>query len=151
MLRCWSLFARSLACALLVWLSLCGAGVEEVLAAIPPPPGLNYAFVQMQFVEISNINGVDQLFHADFFMLTSWLVNTAGTNFTVSSDLTTDVLASNFWSAATDKNQQQPAMSNLIVDVAFVLSPVLCDARCVVFVWCATGILPSSLLMHVKV
>ena len=35
--------------------------------------------------------------HADFYMKTSWVVDLAGRNFTLKSDLTKDDLAKNFW------------------------------------------------------
>jgi hypothetical protein len=54
-------------------------------------------YVQMQIIEISKIDGVEQAFHADFFMLTSWIVDLTGTTYTGKEDLTTEDMPKTFW------------------------------------------------------
>lgn len=91
----------SLVCCALLVLSM----LSTSYAAIAPPDigEPHWAYVQLQMVEISKIDGVEQAFRADFYMLTSWVVNnddifaTTGSYFTEDTDLTEDLLKSSTW------------------------------------------------------
>lgn len=91
--------------------------VSPVIGAgstLPPPDPVKdqgdamKAYVQMQVIEISKIDGVEQAFHADFYMLTSWYApvndtlidpaDPASGPFTGTEDLSPEILDAQFWS-----------------------------------------------------
>lgn len=90
--------------------------------AIDPPSGAgiitpNYAYVQMQMVEISKIDGVEQAFHADFFMLTSWTAPLVAP-FTGSpgESLDSATLQANFWAPGLEFINARSEITRLVAE-----------------------------------
>ena len=76
------------------------ASCASVSWAIDPPSedGPRWVYVQMQLIDISKIDGVEQAFAADFYMITTWAAPLEGTGMNGTEDLSTETLRANFWS-----------------------------------------------------
>jgi len=92
-------------------------------AAIEPPPGLHYAWIQMQYVEIHNIDGVEQAFHADFYMKSTWAADNVG-NFSVGDVLKSETVNDKIWTPQLDFINAREEVTRLVDEpFAFVDAP----------------------------
>jgi len=108
------------ACALLLALV-----ATPTTAYISPPLGpVHYAFIQMQYVEIHNIDGVEQAFHADFYMKTTWAVENPDGNWTTDDVITKDFVLNNMWAPQLEFINARDEVTRLVDEpFAFVEEP----------------------------